>query len=235
MIITFIAELVLAAHTLIRYKPASVTRISSTILVCLAVFQLAEFNICEGAFGLDGATWARLGYVAITLLPPMGLHLATKLAGNKQTLLVAGSYTAAAAFASYFLFVGHGITGPACLGNYVIFQIAQGAGSLYGLYYYLLLAIAVVYAWYMANKIRLTQVNKAKALNALAIGYLAFMIPTTAVNLASPSTVSAIPSIMCGFAVLFALILSGEVLPRFFKHETLLDFVRKQSSFLRRR
>lgn len=229
MIATFAIEIILAVHTLVRYTVSAVTRLAAAILICLAVFQLAEYNICEGALGLDGASWARLGFAAITLLPPMGVHLATKLANDKQPVLVAGAYATAAAFASYFMFVAHGLTGPACMGNYVIFEIAQGAGGLYTMYYYILLIVAVVYARYMA--VRVKQAHKARALNALAVGYLAFMVPTTAINLLNPDTVSAIPSIMCGFAVVLALVLAGEVLPQFHKRETLVNYVRERLSF----
>lgn len=229
MIATFFIEMVLAIHTLVRYKLSAVTRLAAGILLCLGVFQLAEYNICEGAFGLDSLAWARVGFVAITLLPPMGLHLATKLAKNKQTALIAGSYTMAAAFAGYFMFVGHGLSGPACMGNYVIFQIAQGAGGLYTLYYYGLLAVAVIYAWYRSKALR--PAHKAHALRALAVGYVAFIVPTTAANIVSPETIGAIPSIMCGFAVVLAIVLAGEVLPQYHKVETLARFVRERFSF----
>lgn len=229
MIATFFIEMVLAVHTLVRYKLSAITRLAAGILVCLGIFQLAEYNICEGAFGLNSLTWARAGFVAITLLPPMGVHLATKLAKNSQPALVAGSYALGAAFAGYFMFVGHGISGPACIGNYVIFQIAHGAGGLYSLYYYALLATTVSYAWYQSTII--TAAHKARALKALAIGYLAFMVPTTAANLASPETMRAIPSVMCGFAIVLAIVLAGEVLPQYYKSETFARFVRERLSF----
>lgn len=229
MIATFAIEIILAVHTLIVYKLSAVTRLAASILICLAVFQLAEYNICEGSLGLDGASWARLGFVAITLLPPMGMHLATKLAKDSQPVLVAGAYAVAAAFSGYFMFVAHGLTGPACMGNYVIFKIAPGAGGLYTAYYYLMLIVAVVYARHMASRVE--QAYRARALNALAVGYLAFMVPTTAINLVNPSLATAIPSIMCGFAVILALVISGEVLPQFYKRDTLLAVVRERFSF----
>ena len=46
-------------------------------------------------------------------------------------------------------------------------------------------------------------VNK-KALFYLGIGYASFILPTTAVYWVDPTTISGIPSIMCGFAVLLA-------------------------------
>ncbi|HET6747020.1 MAG TPA: hypothetical protein VFH06_02865 [Candidatus Saccharimonadales bacterium] len=180
------------------------------ILVGLAVFQLAEFNVCEGAWGVDSLMWARIGYVAITLLPPLGLHLATKLAGKKQPILVGISYLSAAAFAILFLFVGHGMTAQQCLGNYVIFSIASWSVIPYTIYYYGWLVVAVAYSIYWALR-RKGAVRSA--LLALAVGYLAFIIPTTAVNIIDPSTIAGIPSIMCGFAIILALILTLKVVP----------------------
>jgi len=229
MIATFFIEIALAIHTFVRYKLNEITRLAAGVLVCLAVFQLAEYNICEGAFGLNSLTWAQLGFVSITLLPPMGIHLATKLAHNKQTALVAASYGVGAAFAGYFMFISHGISGPACMGNYVIFQIAHGAGGLYSLYYYALLATTVSYAWYQSTVLRAA--HKARALKSLAIGYLAFMVPTTVANMANPETLRAIPSVMCGFAIVLAIILAGEVLPQYFKAESFSRFVREHLSF----
>lgn len=215
MIATFFIEIMLAVHTVWRYKLTPVTRLATLILVCLATFQLAEYNICEGALWLSGATWARVGFVAITLLPPLGLHLATKIVGDNKPALVGAGYAAAAGFGAFFAFVGGSLGGPACMGNYVIFQIGYGAGLWYGLYYYALLILAVAYIWRRVRTV--DEPHIARALNALAVGYLAFMLPVTLVNFINPATLAAIPSIMCGFAVLLALILSGEVLPRYHK------------------
>jgi hypothetical protein len=63
--------------------------------------------------------------------------------------------------------------------------------------------------------------NKARALKSLAVGYLAFILPVTIVNIIDPSTISGIPSIMCGFAVILAVILAGEVLPQYYRVTTL--------------
>lgn len=74
---------------------------------------------------------------------------------------------------------------------------------------------------------RQSQHNRATALRALALGYLAFIVPTTAVNLINPATLAGIPSIMCGFAVLLAIILAGEVLPSYYSQPTLSSLQQK--------
>lgn len=214
MLATFIIEVVCAIYVVYRYKLNAITRLVVAILLGLATFQIAEYNICEGAWGVDSLTWARIGHVAITLLPPLGFHLATKLAGQNRPLLVGVAYGAAAIFSLIFMFVGQGMGAQLCLGNYVIFNIASWAVLPYAAYYYGLLAMGISYSLKAAKS--LSSPSKKKALYGLAIGYAAFVIPTTAANIIDPSTISGIPSIMCGFAVVLAIVLVTTVLPSYY-------------------
>lgn len=211
MIATFVIEASLVIYTIVRYKMTAISRLAVAVLGCLAIFQLAEYNVCEGAWGVNSLQWARIGYVAITLLPPLGLHLATKIAGQKQRFLVGSAYVSGIAFAFFFMFVGHGMESQQCLGNYVIFTIAPAALTPYTIYYYGWLLVSTVYSWHAGQRMKTD--NLRKSLHALSIGYLAFIIPTTAANLINPATRAGIPSIMCGFAIILALMLSFKVLP----------------------
>src|SRR5687768_2570427 len=78
MIATFAIEIALAIYAVWRYKLNTISRLVVSLLVFLAIFQFAEYMLC-GGFGVDGFTWSRIGYVSITMLPPLGLHLATVL------------------------------------------------------------------------------------------------------------------------------------------------------------
>jgi len=210
MLATFIIEIGLAAYTIWRYKLNSITRLASAILICLAAFQLAEFNVCEGAWGLNSAEWARLGYVAITLLPPLGIHLIARLAGDVRRWPYLAAYLLGAGFSGFFLFATNSIATEACLGNYVIFEQSPGTMWAYALYYYGLLLAAIGYAARLAK----TATPRVKrSLQMLIIGYALFMVPTTLVNSIDPSTIAGIPSIMCGFAVSLAFVLVFAVLP----------------------
>lgn len=212
MLATFIIEVVFALYVIARYKLTPISRLAVAVLIGLAIFQLAEYNVCEIAWGVDSLTWARIGYVAITFLPPLGLHLASRIAGQKQPFLVGGAYLVGVVFAGFFLFSGHGMLGQECLGNYVIFSIAPWAVKLYAAYYYGLLALSVGYSIKAAGSLK--KKSHKQALIALAIGYLAFIVPTTAANIIDPSTTAGIPSIMCGFAVILAIILTLIVVPK---------------------
>jgi hypothetical protein len=211
MIATFVIEIVLAGYTLWRYKLNEVTRLVTAILVSLGIFQLAEYMVCETAFGLDSLQWARVGYVAITLLPPLGLHLGLTIAKRKNAKLLAAAYGSAALFAGIFLFAGHGMQGQQCLGNYVIFEIAQWAVWPYSLYYYGWLLGGLYMMWGFIEQEKSLHIRQA--LIGLAVGYLAFIVPTTAANFLYPETLAGIPSIMCGFAVFLALSLVFWVMP----------------------
>jgi hypothetical protein len=209
MLATFTIEILFAAYILWRYKITVITRLVVSILAFLAIFQGTEYLLC-GGMGVDGGTWSRIGYGAITLLPPLGLHLVHAIAGKKSRFLVPLSYLTAGAFITYFIFGVQAISGHTCYANYAVFDTKTNGGSFwYGLYYYGWLTTGAVTAWNFAKELP----KQKSALLALMVGYLAFMVPTTVVNLIDPSTISAIPSIMCGFAVMLAFVLVGKVAP----------------------
>jgi hypothetical protein len=210
MIVTFAIEVGLMAYTLFRYKLNPITRLAAALLFCLATFQFAEFMICEGS-AESAETWSRIGFVAITLLPPLGLHLTHQIAGLKSRLLVPAAYATAAVFIVFFLLVPGAFSGPVCLGNYVIFEVASGWNLLYGAYYYSLLVATL---WVIAKSTKSGATKRVRrALYGLALGYAAFLVPTFLINVIEPDTLDGVPSIMCGFAITVALIITFVVVP----------------------
>lgn len=212
MLATFIIEIVLAAYAIWRYKLDIVSRLATAMLVSLAVFQLSEYFVCGGV-GMTAEHWSRLGYACITMLPPLGLHLMHVLAGKRQRGMVYAAYATAVGFIAFFLLYADAFTGYQCTGNYVIFQLAVGSGSTYGLYYYGWLSAALILGYRWSKPVQVLR-QQRQAIRALAVGYLVFLIPTAIANTVKPETRLGIPSIMCGFAVIFALILALYILPR---------------------
>jgi hypothetical protein len=180
------------------------------ILIFLGIFQLAEYLICT-ATGIPGISWARIGYVSITLLPPLGTSLAMALAGKKSWPAQAVMYGISAAFITYFAFASNSLTGPICGGNYVIFTTRPGVTFWYAAYYYGMLAVTVFLCTRWAEFAKKKRVRRS--LYALAAGYCAFIIPTITVGMLNADARQAIPSVMCGFAVILALVLLVFVLP----------------------
>jgi hypothetical protein len=154
-----------------------------------------------------------MGFVAITALPPLGLHLLYVLTGKQSRKLVGVAYASMAAFMGYFLASSTAFVGHECTGNYVIFQIGSNPALIYATYYYgwLLTALVIGYNWLVKNK---ASKKVKQQVTGLMAGYLVFLIPTGIANSIKPETRAGIPSIMCGFAVLFAFILALYIAPR---------------------
>lgn len=211
MIATFAIEVLGAVWMIVRYKQTSAARLIVGLLLLLAIFQLAEYMVCEGAFGISSMDWARIGYVAISLLPALGMHLAMTIAHSVNRYVVGLGYVVALLFAAFFLLGGeHGVTNDVCMGNYVIFEMSRNVVYLYALYYYGWLLAGMAYSFVAGRRLYGKQ---KKALIGLSIGYFSFIFPTTLVNVLEPATLAAIPSIMCGFAVMLAIILVVWVAP----------------------
>lgn len=216
MAATFIIEIVLAIIVFIRERVTRFGKTAGFVLVLLATFQFAEYRICT--IGDDSQFWARLGFVAITLLPLAGLYLVS-LVSHKPHFLKLG-YASAAAFVVYFLFVPKSITGAICGGNYVIFNTSTDLYRLYGFYYlgFLLLGI-----WESVEKIASLRRRTAakRALQWLIVGYVSFMGPMGLAYILFPGTRNAAASIMCGFALTLAFLLAFKIVPTYNRtHET---------------
>lgn len=210
MLATFMIEFVFAFYTIWRYKTSTTVKLSFLILTCLGIFQLAEYMVC-GGLGWSGVEWARIGYASITLLPPLGIHLISSIAGKKNWLLIGSTYTTCALFVAFYLVAQGAISGQTCYSNYAVFDMHRASVMPFTAYYYGWLMIGVYLAWEWGNKMD----NKARksALNYAMMGYLLFILPTAAFNIIDPSTTKGIPSIMCGFAILLAFTLVIKVLP----------------------
>lgn len=210
MLATFVVESGLLLWTLFRYKMTPAIRLASFMLFFLALFQLAEYNVC-GGIGVSAEVWSRVGFVAITALPPLGLHFGHVIAGKRLGAIPVLAYATGIVWIAVFSVSEWAFSGHVCAGNYVIFQLRSDVSLLYSLYYYSWLFVAV---WLNLLWARKASPKTRGALTAFSVGYLAFLLPTTVLNALYPSTIAGIPSIMCGFAVLFALILVFVVLPR---------------------
>ena len=73
----------------------------------------------------------------------------------------------------------------------------------------------LLYTSYAYVRSKTSSKHIRRSLGSLIVGYVLFMAPTTFVNIIDPSTIIGIPSIMCGFAVLMAVVLAGKVLPEY--------------------
>lgn len=213
MLATMLIEFGGAIYCFVRYRASRTVKLVIAVLIFLGIFQGAEFMICDGET-LSWVPWARIGFAAITMLPPLGISLAMSIAGvrgKEAKWAQVAMYSVAAGFIGYYLFWPSVFSAEVCAGNYVIFE-AYRSQVLYGVYYYVLLLIGVVVSILWAGRAKDKDVRSA--LRWLAIGYGSFIIPTAVVNMIDRETLAAIPSIMCGFAVVLALILIFVIVPK---------------------
>lgn len=212
MLATFAIEIAYFLYILFRYKLTPLTRLAAGLIFFLAVFQISEYFVCGQDF--YASAWSRVGFVSITLLPPIGIHLLYTITKKPWNNVVGAAYGMAAAWVIIFGIFEKAFTGHQCAGNYVIFQLRPGLGGLYFFYYYLWLAIGGVLAYRYARELKK---KERDSLYMLAIGYATLLIPTTTLNLFNPDTVSGIPSIMCGFAIILATIVTFGIVPKLSK------------------
>lgn len=210
MLATFFIETGFLIYILWRYKLNTLTRLVASLLFFLALFQISEYNVC-GGFGASATTWSRIGFVAITILPPIGIHLLHTIAKRPWSNITGAAYGMAAAWIIIFALSEKAFSGHLCAGNYVIFQIKPGLGGLYFFYYYLWLFVGGYLSYQFAQAMKK---EKREPLILLALGYVTLLIPTTLANMAKPETVLGIPSIMCGFAIILAGIVTFGIMPR---------------------
>jgi hypothetical protein len=209
MLATFIIEASLLIYALVRYKTSTLIRIIAMLLFFLSMFQLSEYHVCSG-MDISTNSWSRIGFVAITILPPLGLHLLQVITGKGGRFIKWVAYFNALIWIAIFTFGSHTFAAHQCAGNYIIFQLSPSLDRYYYFYYFGWLLITMSMALYFAA---ITSSTVRRACLLLFIGYCIFLVPTTVVNTIDPATTAGIPSIMCGFAVLFAFILVFGILP----------------------
>ncbi len=210
MVATFLVEIIAAIFVLYRYKANKASRLVVSLLLCLSAFQLAEYYVCTNSS--LAVISARFGFVAITLLPVLGLHLMYTLTDNKSNKnYIRFIYLLALLLSAYFLMAPQVFDSYRCTGNYVIFQIGHNLTKIYGIYYFGLVAQSILTGVYYLR-------SKVSAPNKLAVkwfiaGYFFFIAPVAFLNVLHPDTGQAIPSILCGFAVTLALVLVAKIAP----------------------
>jgi hypothetical protein len=206
MLLTFLVEVLLAIWVFLRYRWDRLSLTVLGLLLGLAAFQLSEFQICGGEG--SGALWSRTGYLAITLLPPLGLKLVQLLGGKPSSWALKLAWASGAILAIGALALP---VQPVCGGNYVIFMLPPVFNTMYSIWYFGVIAYSLAI---MGRPLRTSNAKRRAGLSALTLAYVAFLLPTAIWVFITPQSHKGVPSIMCGFAVLFAVIVVTGVLPK---------------------
>lgn len=210
MLVTFIVEFALAVYIFVKHKMSNFNRAAVMLLTFLGLFQLAEFQICQG-MGSD--LWLKIGFMSITILPVIGLYMISEITGKKDILKL--GYMIALLYMMYFALAPNSVDGAYCGGNYIIFHSPESVYSFYGFYYFGFLLFGIWEAWegIKANK------EARKILSWFIAGYVSFMAPMGIVYIFSEQARGAVESIMCGFAIILAFIIAFRIVPLYKKIE----------------
>lgn len=211
MIATFVLEMTMATYVIVRYKMSQTGRLILALLLNLAIFQVAEYYVCTDS--TIAVLASRFGYAAITFLPPLAFYLMSQLTHPLPKKVAIAMFVATAGLVCYFLLSPTAFSDYQCTGNYVIFQIGHTPTIIYSVFYF---GLIVASLWRGARFIANYKKENAKVLLPvywLITGYLIFISPVAVLVVLHPDSRQAVPSLMCGFAVGMAIILTAKVAP----------------------
>jgi prolipoprotein diacylglyceryltransferase len=98
-----------------------------------------------------------------------------------------------------------------CTGNYVFFQITGLETFYYSIFYFGLIILSVFRGLKFIEQNPKSEKNLA--IKWFVAGYALFIIPTGIFILVLPDASRGVPSVLCGFAILMALVLALKVAP----------------------
>ena len=200
-------EFLLLFNLLVFIEKNRVNIIAILMIALLAAYQSMEFLMCQG--GLRDSFYPFLAFVIIGFLPPLNLLLALTLTRNIDlTLKWFLIFIPAVTFSIYYLFVIPEFAVTSCTVLYASYHYPLG--DLFGAFYYLPVLISIIL---FARFITKTDDKKKKIIaKVLLFGSIFISLPVllgfTLMFFKNYSIISAMESIMCKFAFIYAVCLS---------------------------
>lgn len=177
------------------------------MIALLAAYQSMEFLMCQ--VGLQDSFYPYLAFVIIGFLPPLNLLLTLTLTNNsnikKITYLI---FIPAITFSIYYLFVIPEFAVTSCTILYASYHYPLG--DLFGAFYYFPILISIIL---LIKFIKEAEDEKKKIIaKVLLFGAIFISFPVllgfTLMFAKNYSIISAMESIMCKFAFIYAVCLS---------------------------
>lgn len=207
-------EFLLLFNLLVFIEKNRINVIAMIMITLLASYQTMEFLICQ--LGLQASFYPYLAFVVISFLPPLSLLLSLALTReskpDKNYFLI---FIPAVTFSIYYLFVIPKFAVTSCTVLYASYHYPLG--DLFGAFYYLPILISIVL---LIKFLRRVQVENDKS-NPMAEKLLAKVLLFGSIFISVPvlvgftlmfagnySVISAMESILCKFAFVYAVCLS---------------------------
>ena len=198
-------EFLLLFNLLVFAEKNKLNKIAILMVALLAAYQMMEFLICQ--VELQSAFFPYFAFVIISFLPPLNLILTLSLTRN-LTLLSYLIFIPAIFFSVYYTFIIPEFAVTSCTVLYATYHYPLG--DLFGFFYYLPILISIVLLILFVKK----ESDKRKKLigKVLLFGAVFISIPPllgfSLMFAGSYAVISAIESVMCKFAFVYALCLT---------------------------
>ncbi len=197
-----------------------IVRTVSAILLLLAAYQIAEVAICANVTAA-GFT-PRLAFVIVTWLPALGLLLIAQLLRPRSRTFTVSAYAMLAAAAGIVVWIvvdRSFASASVCNAVYARYTHAIPRFLVYSSFYCLGLVGMIVFSGYGAMTCR--DPRRQRQLAQVFLGTVTFVALAVLTSRFVPPARGALPSIMCHYALLFAVALTRLIhLERKRKYET---------------
>lgn len=194
-------ELLFIINLLIFAEKNSVNKFAITLIGLLFGYQFFETLICT--FKLQNQFVVYLTFFDITLLPPVGFLAVQKITGNnsKNNILI---FIPALFFIVYYSFVLDQFAITKCTVLYASYHYPLG--PFYAAAYYL----PIIFSMILLNKKwgAETSPKKKALIRTFFFGYLFTFVPAMIIALFVPTFVTAVESLLCKMAFVFAVFLT---------------------------
>lgn len=204
---TALIEWILVVLMVKTFKKTLLRDYFAVLIVLLGVYQFTEFMLCTSGYA---KFWATLGFVTYTFLPAICLDAVTRFLGKRVHPAII--YAIPVLASAFTVFSGAFVTEAYCSLFYIrvlnMFNQAQGgylrvASLVYSAYYSGFIVLSGIM---MLSARRKESDHRKKRLHlCVPVGILMMGIPTYLVMFVLSDTVYTFPSVLCHFALFFAM------------------------------
>jgi hypothetical protein len=200
---TAIFEFAVATFILIHYRKSNISKAIIILIYCLGLYQFSEFMLCSSN---NPVSWAKIGFIAYTFLPALGLKTFLKYTGKKQNDLLI--FIIPVIYSIFAVTKANFILESSCEKYFIIVKNMFWASPnvipmiLYSCYYFGFIG----YICYLIINHYATTQNKIKKLRDLFffIGISISLIFALVLLFIFPALSISFPSVYCHFAIFFA-------------------------------
>lgn len=190
-------EIIYVINLLIFSEKNSINKLVIGIVTLLLGYQFIEFLICN--VGLQKQIFIYLAFLDITLLPPLSLYTVLKFSAREShfSKLV---FIPALFFIVYYLFVLSQFAVTKCTVLYASYHYPLG--ELYGIIYYLPIIFSII----ILNKKWGAETDplQKSLTRTFLFGFLFTFVPSMVLAIAIPAFITAVESLLCKLAFIFA-------------------------------